>query len=79
MYSYYCNVSIGGEGTASGECSVSGYNGSTGNVNDAYYEAFCNATNAGVVISAAAGSDALEAMNILLLIMRLLPTQVMTN
>ncbi len=52
------NLSIGGSGSVNGSCSDSGYTGS-----DSYYEAYCNAKNAGVVVVVAAGNSSADAQN----------------
>ncbi|MCO7225335.1 S8 family serine peptidase [Pleionea sp. CnH1-48] len=52
------NLSIGGAGSVNGNCTNSGHSG-----NDAYYEAYCNARNAGVVVVVAAGNSSADAQN----------------
>lgn len=50
------NMSLGGSGSKSGECSSGGFSGS-----DSYHEAICNATNTGVVFGVAAGNSSEDA------------------
>jgi len=52
------NLSIGGSGSVNGTCTDSGYTGS-----DSYYEAYCNAKNAGIVVVVAAGNSSADAQN----------------
>lgn len=52
------NMSLGGSGSKTGECSSSGFTG-----NDAEHEAICNATNVGVVFAVAAGNSGADAEN----------------
>ncbi|MDQ2069374.1 S8 family serine peptidase [Natronospira bacteriovora] len=50
------NMSLGGGGSKSGECTDSGFSG-----DDAMHEAICNAKNVGVVFVVAAGNDGADA------------------
>lgn len=50
------NMSLGGSGSKTGECTDSGFNG-----DDDYHRAICNARNAGVVMVVAAGNDGADA------------------
>ncbi len=52
------NLSIGGGGSVTGSCTASGFSGS-----DSSHRAYCNATNAGVVIAVAAGNSSANAAN----------------
>lgn len=51
------NISIGGNGSKVGTCTDSGYTG----VNDAFYQAICNAKNKGVVIVVSANNGGIDA------------------
>lgn len=50
------NMSLGGGGSKSGECTSSGFTG-----DDNFHKAMCNAKNAGVVFAVAAGNDGADA------------------
>jgi subtilisin len=50
------NMSLGGSGSKTGECTDSGFTG-----DDDYHRAICNARNAGVVMVVAAGNDGADA------------------
>lgn len=50
------NMSLGGSGSKTGECTDSGFTG-----DDDYHRAMCNAKNAGVVMVVAAGNDGADA------------------
>lgn len=50
------NASFGGSGSKSGSCSQNGFDG-----NDAYYRAYCEAANAGVIFVTSAGNSGADA------------------
>lgn len=52
------NMSLGGSGSKTGQCSSSGFTG-----DDNFHKAICNATNGGVVFVVAAGNDGADAEN----------------
>lgn len=52
------NMSLGGSGTKTGECTSSGFTG-----DDNFHRALCNAANSGVVVVVAAGNDGADAEN----------------